>query len=146
MGITGDTLGQTQTVWVNNVPVISQVYDIRAAGDVDVIQRQEKIQQMMQDWPVIQNTPLRDRFLIDLLKLKYPDTGEQYAQILSQTGMMVNLQSMVARLGMVLEGALQSNPDMLTKLPPEQQADVGNMIKQAAAVAQQMQASQPQQQ
>lgn len=130
---------QLNTTWTNNTEVISQVYDIRAAGDVDVIQRQEKIQQMMQDWPVISTTILKDRFLQDLLKLKYPDSGEEYSQILQQNGMMIQLQSMVARLGMVLEGALKENPQILTSLPPEQQADVGNMIKQAAGIAAQQQ-------
>lgn len=149
IGLSGQPVLNPQTnqpmvnsVFVNNTKVISQIYDIRAAGDVDVIQRQEKIMQMKQDWPVVSTTALRDRFLQDLMKLQYPDVGEQYAQILAQNSMMAQMQGLIGRLGMVLEGALKDNPEMLTKLPPEQQADVGNMIKQAAGIAQQMQTQQ----
>lgn len=149
LGITGQPVlnpqtGQpaTESVFVNDIEVISQTYDVRAAGDVDVVQRQETIMKMKQDWPVVSTTALRDRFLADLMMLEYPDKGEEYAQILSQNSMMAQLQGMVARLGMILQGAIQENPEMLTKLPPEQQADVGNLIKQAAGIGQQMQTQQ----
>ena len=38
----------TQEVKQNDIELIGKLYDVRAAGDVDVVQRQEKIQQMMQ--------------------------------------------------------------------------------------------------
>jgi len=126
-------------VWKNDVEVIAQKYEVRAAGDVDVIARQEKINQMMQDWPVIQNTALRDRFLADLIKLKYPDTGEAYASVLAQNDQLTQLKGMVARLGTIMAGAMQQHPEMMTSLPPEQQADVGNLVKQAMGVGQTMQ-------
>lgn len=125
-----------QTVYVNDMRRLTQVYDVRAAGDVDVIQRQEKINQMMQDWPVIQNTPLADKFLQDLIRLKYPDTGEQYTQLLAQQPQLDALKGIVARLGMILGGAVQQHPEILTGIAPEQQADVQNMIAQANQVAQ----------
>lgn len=127
------------TSWKNDVEVIAQKYEVRAAGDVDVIARQEKINQMMQDWPVIQNTALRDRFLADLIKLKYPDTGEAYANVLAQNDQLTQLKGMVARLGTIMAGAMQQHPEMMTSLPPEQQADVGNLVKQAMSIGQTMQ-------
>lgn len=132
---------------VNNKQLISQTFDVRAAGDVDVIQRQEKIQQMQQDWPVIQNTPLRDRFLQDLIKLKYPDTGEQYATLLAQQPQLQGLQAIIARFATIMQGVLQQHPDIMTALPPEQQADVTKLVQQGLQVAQQVQQpQQPQQQ
>lgn len=126
-----------QSFWENNNEVIAQVYEIRAAGDVDVIQRQEKIQMMMQDWPIISMTPLRDRFLADLIKLKYPDVGEQYAQILSQMGMMQQQQSMIGRLNTVLKGAIEENPAVMENIPAQQQADLQKMIMEADQMVQQ---------
>jgi hypothetical protein len=128
----------TQESVENNYEVIGKLYDVRAAGDVDVIQRQERVQQMMQDWPVMQNTPLRDRFLSDLVKLKYPDVGEEYSKILLQMGMMQQHQSMIARLVTVLEGSLEASGG-LEAVPDQQRADVTNMIAEAKGMAGQQQ-------
>ena len=133
--MTGQPL--TQPVTKNNTAIISQAYDIRAAGDVDVIQRQEKINQMMQDWPVISQTPLRDKFLQDLIRLKYPDVGEQYVTLLAQQPQMDAMKGIIGRLATIMQGAMQQNPEMMTSLPPEQQADVGNLVQQGIAMAQQ---------
>jgi len=127
---------QMQTVRMNNTTVLAQTYDLRAAGDIDVVQRQEKIQQMMQDWPVVVNTPLRDQFLQDLMRLKYPDVGERYSQILGQTSQMQGMQSIIGRLATILQGAMQQHPEMMTTLPPEQQADVSKLIQQSIQMAQ----------
>lgn len=132
-----DQMGQPvmQTVQQNDTQRLAQIYDVRAAGDVDVIQRQEKINQMMQDWPVIQNTPLRDKFLQDLIRLKYPDTGEQYVALLAQQPQLDAMKAIVARLGMILDGVMKQHPEVLQGIPPAQQADVQNMVAQAGQVA-----------
>ena len=72
--------GQFQ--FVNDVALIAQNFDLRPAGDTDVIQREAKIRHMMEDWAVISTTPLAMRFLSDLMRLKYPDVGDDYAKIL----------------------------------------------------------------
>lgn len=126
----------TNTIKVNNSQVIGQTYDVRAAGDVDVIQRQEKINQMMQDWPVVQNTPLRDVFLQDLFRLKYPEQGEKYAQLLAQQPQLDMLKGLTGRLATILQGAVQQNPEMLAKLPPEQQADMQQVVQQGLMAGQ----------
>jgi hypothetical protein len=143
-----DETGQpmTQTVYVNDYAVISQIYEVRAAGDVDVIQRQEKIQQMMQDWPVIQSTPLKDRFLQDLIKLKYPDVGEQYAGVLAQGDVLTQCKQLVAQLGTVMAGMMEQCPEMMKTLNPQEQANVQAMMTQATTIAQQLQTDTQQQQ
>lgn len=121
----------TQPKRVNDMKRLQQIYDVRAAGDVDVIQRQEKINQMMQDWPVIQQTPARDQFLQDLLRLKYPDVGEKYIQLIAQQPQLDGLKAMVGRLGMIMKGAMEQHPEMMKAIPPEQQADVMKLVEQA---------------
>lgn len=59
-------------------------YSVRPAGDVDVIERQQMIQMMMQAWPVIQNTPCASAFLSDLLMKMFPDSAPRYIQIFQQ--------------------------------------------------------------
>jgi len=117
-------------IFVNNQKLIEQKWELRSAGDVDVIQRQEKIQQMMQDWPIIANTPLAMRFLCDLLKLKYPDVGDQYTNILMAGNPVVIVQA----LATVLAGVIQQHPEILQTMPPEQAQQLTQML----TVAQQM--------
>jgi len=97
---------------------------------------------MMQDWPVVINTPLRDRFLQDLIRLKYPDMGEQYVQLLVQQPQLDALKGIVGRLSTVLAGAFQQAPELLTALPPEQQADMQQLVAQSQQIAQSSQQTQ----
>jgi hypothetical protein len=69
--------------YVNDYQTISGTYDVRAAGDVDVILREQKLQSMMQDWPLVASIPaLAKPFLQDMLRAKYPEDGEKYAKFL----------------------------------------------------------------
>lgn len=122
---------QVRTIFQNNFDVIGQVYDVRAAGDVDVIQRQEKISQMKQDWPVVSQTALRDEFLAELIKLQYPDTGERWAQILQQNGQMIRMQGMIGRLSTVLSGAMQAAPEAFNNLSAQDKSDLNMMLQEA---------------
>lgn len=109
----------TNTTYVNNIAIIGQRYNVKAAGDVDVVMRQEKILQMKQDWPVVQNTPLAQRFLADLMKLEYPDQGELYYQILMQTDQMKALQGQVMALGTIIKGVMEQHPEIFQSLPAQ---------------------------
>tara|TARA_R100001463_G_scaffold42336_1_gene88838 strand:- start:5246 stop:6937 length:1692 start_codon:yes stop_codon:yes gene_type:complete len=64
---------------------LNHVYNIKPAGDVDVIERAEKSQKMMQAWPVVAQTALASTFLQNMMRLMFPDEGESYAEML-QTG------------------------------------------------------------
>lgn len=56
-------------------------YSVRPSGDVDVIERQQMINAMMQAWPVMQNTPAAMAFLSDLLSKLFPDSAPKYIKI-----------------------------------------------------------------
>ena len=70
-------------------PQLKEMYarnwQVKPAGDVDVIEKQQTIQKMMNAWPVVQNTPMAEIFLMDLLGLMFPDRVENYRQILQQS-------------------------------------------------------------
>lgn len=57
---------------------------IRPAGDVDVIERKERLQAMGMMWPIMQNTPAASLFLQDMLTLALPGFGEKYANALRE--------------------------------------------------------------
>ena len=61
---------------------LNHEFNIKPAGDVDVIERQEKSQKMMQAWGVVSQTPLAPIFLQNMMRLMFPDEGESYAKLL----------------------------------------------------------------
>ena len=61
---------------------LNHTFSIKPAGDVDVIERAEKSQKMMQAWPVVSQTGLAPKFLQNMMRLMFPDEGEEYAEML----------------------------------------------------------------
>ena len=70
--------------YANDLDYIDHEFEIFAAGDIDVVQRAEKLAEMQQDWGIISQTPLAQTFLIDYVKTKYPNDGQRYEQVLKQ--------------------------------------------------------------
>lgn len=115
----------------NDLSLVERDYDIRAAGDVDVIQRAEKLNQMQNFFSVItqlQNTqgnPLARVFLIDMLALAFPDDVERYRAALGQFDELMNFKQMTV-------GAMQQIATVLSgvQLPPEVQAQLQQIGRQ----------------
>ena len=128
-------MGQPTTSWTNDIATISKVYSIRAAGDVDVIQREELIARMQQDFPLVMQTSLKDQFLMDYIKLKYPDRQEQYMRVLSNSGQMQQLTAMVQRLNTIVNGLLQDHPDALQNLDQQSRASLAQTMQEAEQLA-----------
>ena len=57
---------------------------IKSSGDVDVIQRQEKLLRRMQSWPIISQTPLAMTFLKDIIAEAFPEDAQRYEQVLQE--------------------------------------------------------------
>lgn len=121
-----------QTIFANDIETIKQVFDIRAAGDIDVVQKEKELASMQQDWPVIQNTPLASKFLEDYIRLRYPQKADEYSAII-KTGNPAKqiIQSLLA----VTEGALKSNPARLEQTMRDPQE--GQQLTQIVQTAEQ---------
>ena len=74
----------TESVTENNKEVLGQTFDIKPAGDIDVVQRAEKLTRMQTIWPIIASTPLAMPFLMDILKEMFPQDVARYAQLMEQ--------------------------------------------------------------
>src|SRR5207247_1788521 len=85
---------------VNDTASISKTYDVRSAGDVDVLQRAEKLNRRMTIWPIIATTPLAMTFLGDILKESFPEDAARYEQVMMQ---QIQQQNMVGQLGNVIQ-------------------------------------------
>lgn len=113
----------------NNKVLIDKEYDIRPAGDVDFVQRLEKIQQMRADWPVIQTTALANTFLQDLIRLSYPDKGDEYANILAQGDPRMLIAAMLPILKQLM------TPEAFAQLTPDEQQQYQQIITVATQTA-----------
>ena len=102
------------TSLVNDVATLQHPYDIRPSGDVDVIQRAETLVNMQNDWPVVQNTPLAPKFMLDFVSLRYPQQASTYRKILEEGD---PAKQLIMSLTTLLQGFAQ--PEEIAALSPE---------------------------
>jgi len=119
----------------NNAALIKADYTIKPAGDVDYIERANRLQSMQQDWPMIAQTPIASLFAQDYLRLRYPDRALAYiAEINSgQAQQMQQGKQLVANLAQILQHAVT---DEHGQLRPE----FAGSASQLQQLAQQVQA------
>lgn len=107
--------------------ILSQEYQVFAAGDVDVIQRQEKLQRKMQFWPVVQGTPIRDDFFASIITDAFPDEAPAW---LAKMQMVQQQNSLIAALATALTGVAQLAQD---EIAPQQQQQILQLLSAAQA-------------
>lgn len=127
---------------------LNHEFNIKPAGDVDVIERQEKSQKMMMAWQVVSQTPLAPVFLQNMMRLMFPDEGESYAkmlqvgnekdQLLQQLLQVVNSLVVDQQTGQLTEEA-QPFEQQIKML----QAQVADILGQSQQNAQQQQPRTP---
>lgn len=127
--------GQQVSTFVNDQAVLQIPFDIRPAGDVDYVQRNELIQQMQQFWPVVQNTPVAGAFLGKMLKLQFAEDGELWAEMLVQGNQPLQL---LAQFVAILTAAMQ-NPQEIMAMGPAEMQNLQMLLQQAQQVIAQQQ-------
>jgi hypothetical protein len=132
--------GMQVMTFVNDKQVLQIPFDIRPAGDVDYVQRNELIQHMMEFWPVVQNTPIAGAFLGKLLKLQFAEDGELWAQMLVEGNQPLQL---LAQFVEILTAAM-ANPQEIMAMGPEEMSKLQMLLQTAQQViAQQAGANNP---
>ncbi len=101
---------------------LSITYDIFSAGDTDVTKKEEELQRMRMDWPVVSTTAVASMFMAEYLIQAYPDKGNEYAKLLLE-GVADDQQkkALLAALG----GMVQQFQGQMT---PEQQQQMAQLI------------------
>lgn len=100
--------GITPPQKTNDLKVLNQIYDIKPAGDIDVVQRAEKIQRMQTIWPIISQTPLAMPFLMDMLKEMFPQDIARYTMMLEQANMQ---QQQMQGMSMIIQELMNMPPN-----------------------------------
>jgi hypothetical protein len=111
----------------NKTDVISKFYYTRAAGDIDVTQRAEKLQKMMQLWGVIAQTPAAPALLRNILITALPDEGPQLVQVIQDD---TQTKQLLATCATLLQQLVISKPDDWKELQPQEQQQLLGLQQQ----------------
>lgn len=123
--------GQPKQTFTNDISRIEMEYNVKAAGDTDVIQRSEMLMRMKNDWPIYAPTPLAMEFLKEMINLSYPTMANKWLPLLDQ----MDPRQMLAQLAAVLQGILKDNPEAIAKMKPEVKQQVGELLQQAQTIS-----------
>lgn len=128
-----DMMGQV--TYINDLNLIGRSFNLKAAGDVDVVERAEKLNRRFNVWPVVQNTPLATEFFIDTIKEAFPEDADRYEKIVREAvlGQQAQQKQTMMKMGQMLLGLLTTDGNTIK---PEYQA-MAPQIKQLALEAQQ---------
>lgn len=114
--------------------ILQTPVQLRPAGDVDVVERKERLQAMIAGWPLIQNTPAAPVYLADLLRLALPTTGDKYAQLIEQGDPKAQfIQQMLQTVGQLV---VDPNTGQLWPALKPAEPVLRNLAAQAQAVLQ----------
>ena len=117
----------------NDKAILGRAYDLRASGDVEVIQKMQKVDKMMQVWPIIANTPLASTYLTDLLLLLFPESGQRYKNILT-TGDPSKI--LITSLVNTVKGFVMDHPESVAQLAPQEQQAFKQLMQQSVEFVQ----------
>lgn len=118
-----------RTIRVNNKDLIGLQYDVRAAGDIDVIQRAEMRQKMINDWPVLATTPIASEFLQEFVRLSYPSQADKWVAMLKAGDQTKQVVAKLADLLMTM-----TSPQDLVMLPPEAKQEIAVTLQAAQQI------------
>ena len=108
---------------------VDHQYNIKPAGDTDVVERQEKAQKILQVWPVIQqNSALAVGYMKDMLTMLFPDEAPKYLEQMQEDHTKVQL---LQQLSAIVQSLV---------IDPQ----TGQLTQEAQPYAQQLQAIQQQ--
>lgn len=106
----------------NKQETLSKNYEIKPAGDVDFLEKQQRLQDIQSDLPMFQGTPLGSEMTKEYIRLRYPEKYEQWSKMLVQ-------QDQAKQLIQGLAGALKETvTDPATgQLKPEYKPEEQNL-------------------
>ena len=107
-------------------PLFSVNYMILSSGDIDVLQRQEKIQKQMQAWDVLGKTPVATELLKDIIRNMFPEEASKYIKFLEQS----DPRQLVMKLATVLNAIVEA---------PEVKQEIAPYAQQLQALGQEVQ-------
>ena len=116
--------------------ILSKQYEVKPAGDIDFVEKQQRITNIQQDLPMFQGTPIGQEMMKEYVRLRYPEKYDQWSKILSQG----NDSQLIQGLGQALQAVVTD--EATGQLKPEFAAEAQSFQQLQQAVEQRL-AQQP---
>jgi len=116
--------------------ILSKQYEVKPAGDIDFVEKQQRITNIQQDLPMFQGTPIGQEMMKEYVRLRYPEKYDQWSKILSQG----NDTQLIQGLGQALQAVVTD--ETTGQLKPEFAAEAQSFQQLQQAVQQRL-AQQP---
>jgi hypothetical protein len=116
--------------------ILSKQYEVKPAGDIDFVEKQQRITNIQQDMPMFQGTPIGQEMMKEYVRLRYPEKYDQWSKILSQG----NDTQLIQGLGQALQAVVTD--EATGQLKPEFAAEAQSFQQLQQAVQQRL-AQQP---
>lgn len=111
---------------------------ILAAGEIEVVQRQETLVNLQNMWAIISQTPAAIPVLKDILRLMVPSYADKYIQAIEQGDPKNNL---IQGLAMIITEIAKQHPEVI---PPQSYEQLSVLLKEAQTIINPTQAQQQQ--
>ena len=116
-------------VKMNNKKALGYTYVILPAGDVDVVERNEKVNNIAMVWPYTMNYPMLQGLLLkEMLQSLFIEDAEQYIRAIDQT-MMPNEKEGVRQ---ILDTLVNADPNEVGSIVQEIAPDMQNLVNNLA--------------
>lgn len=109
-------------------------YILKSSGDIDVIQRQQHLQKLMQGWEVFGKTAISVEYLKDIIRYSFPEDASKYINIID-TGIANQadaLKNLLIKVSKVLQAIVQ-DPSSIATVSPEALQQLAMEVMSAVA-------------
>lgn len=112
------------------IMLLSQTYEVFAAGDSDVLEREEKLKKLEAFWPIIQQSGAASFFIKKMAAIAFPEDADEITALLDATNPK---DQAIKSLGALIEGLIK---EFGAQIPPEQLKQLTDTLNQSAQLAQ----------
>jgi hypothetical protein len=112
--------------------ILSTQYEVKPAGDIDFVEKQQRIANIQQDLPLFQGQPIGQEMLKEYIRLRYPEKYDAWSKVLSQG----NDTQLIQGLAQALQATVTD--EATGQLKPEFQPEAQSLQQLQQAVQQRL--------
>ena len=112
--------------------ILSKQYEVKPAGDIDFVEKQQRIANIQQDLPLFQGQPIGQEMLKEYIRLRYPEKYDAWSKVLTQG----NDTQLIQGLAQALQATVTD--EATGQLKPEFQPEAQSLQQLQQAVEQRL--------
>lgn len=117
---------------VEKEAILSKQYEVKPAGDIDFVEKQQRIANIQQDLPLFQGQPIGQEMLKEYIRLRYPEKYDAWSKVLAQG----NDAQLIQGLAQALQATVTD--ESTGQLKPEFQPEAQSLQQLQQAVEQRL--------